>query len=192
MGGTVQGIGSILGGFGAQSEGKTAERYSVFNAASDRAEGQWRASQDLAGGQQAAEEAQRQTQRVISAGRAAAAASGGGGGGAPSVMGVMTRTLQRGDYLAGTRLYAGQARSAADIAAAENRARVELMQGAAARARGKNAMRGALLGGAGSIAGSFTGGTSSPGSLASAGQALQGEGGSAGAGISNFIGSLFE
>jgi hypothetical protein len=46
-------------------------------------------------------------------------------------------------------------------------------------------MRGALLGGAGSIAGSFTGGTSSPGSLASAGQALSGAGDSAAAGAAN-------
>lgn len=168
--GTAASIGgSLYKGYSAKQQGNQEARIAGYNADLSRQQGEFQAQQfersaneERAAGGQAAQEQRYKNAQVISTIRANAAASGGGGLETPSVHDIMSDTIARGEYLTGLDIYGGESRARGRLdqaavarAGGVNQANVELMQGAAAKSRGKNAFTGSILDSIGEGAGAF-------------------------------------
>lgn len=121
--GTAASIGgTILGGVSANQAAKQEAAMRERQAAVERADASRRA-----------EEERRKTTLVMSRQKALAATSGAGTQN-PTILDIMSETAQRGSYLARTEMYGG-----------EDRARGQLDQAAAAKAKGRSQMTGSFF-----------------------------------------------
>lgn len=129
IGAGIQAGGQIAGGMAAKKAG-------AFEAA----QYQQKAAEERAVASRAAYEKRQERDRLISR-QVAVAAAGGAGVNNASIMDIIGDTAARGQYLIDT-----------EIAGGESRARGMMDRGAAAKAKGQNALMGSILEGGSTLA----------------------------------------